>query len=445
MNMRVDPTAVALNRSLSDVVAEYDQKAAGLTAAVAAFDQAGTTLKMAATIAGVYGDTTIDTGHVYERDLQINLLKSAWKHIYGGLQIDRIASADDKRKWQMALENPAPFTIDNIRGTFGHYIKDPRGNILRALAEVFCSLDQAYKSHDKVKVGVAGLPKRIIISSVGYWSSYGMNKLRDMFNALAAYQGKPMIEHKEFDELDKLHNSFKGRSGVVVIRGLTIKKFINGNAHVMFDKNTLRDINKALAEFYGAVLPDTTDEKPVKKQASTAVAKDLQYYPTPAKVVEDIIIHKWGAKALKGKRLLDPNCGCGRILESGKKHGAIVFGIEVDAGRVAIARAKGFAVLHANFLETAAEPKYDIVLMNPPFYGKHYAKHVRHALKFVAPGGVLVAILPVTARYDHGELDDVIPQTARWASSPWHDLPVGSFSESGTNINTTVLTIRKGG
>mgnify|MGYP001589829810 CR=1 FL=1 len=44
---------------------------------------------------------------------------------------------------------------------------------------------------------------------------------------------------------------------------------------------------------------------------------------------------------------------------------------------------------------------------------------------------MLYAILPVTARYDHGLLE-----------GHWEDLPVGSFSESGTNINTTVLRIR---
>jgi hypothetical protein len=87
-------------------------------------------------------------------------------------------------------------------------------------------------------------------------------------------------------------------------------------------------------------------------------------------------------------------------------------------------------VLTANFLETVPTGDYDRVVMNPPFYGKHYAKHVTHAFKFLKPGGTLTAILPITARYDHGLLD-----------GRWEDLPVGSFSESGTNINTTVLTM----
>jgi len=71
----------------------------------------------------------------------------------------------------------------------------------------------------------------------------------------------------------------------------------------------------------------------------------------------------------------------------------------------------------------------------PPFYGKHYAKHVEHALKFLKPDGVLYAVLPVTARTDHGEIDKMRLRCK------WSDLPVGAFRESGTNINTTLLTM----
>lgn len=436
----------ALQRSLSDVVAEYDMKAAALDSELEALVAAGNKLQMAATIGGTYGNTNITVEAPYASSLREHLLKSAWLHIFDGLQLDRIATADDKRKWKTAVEKPAPFTLDNIRATFGHYVENPRKNILRGLAEVFCSLDQAYKSHDKVKIGVAGLPKRIIVGSVGYSDSYGRQKLRDMFNALAAFQGKPLIEHKELAELDALHSSFKKRSGEVVIRGLTVKKFGNGNAHVMFDKLTLRDINKALAEFYGDVLPDTTDEKPAKPKASTAVAKDLQFYGTPAKVGRDILQHRFGGDYFKGKRILEPSCGEGSLLLALRNAGAdprLVYGVEVDSSRAAKCRRLGFRVYTGNFLETAFTNKFDFVLMNPPFYGKHYAKHVLHAWSLLAPGGTLVAILPATARYDHGLLDELVAaNSGRW-SSPWNDLPVGSFSESGTNINTTVLTVHK--
>ncbi|QOZ11879.1 hypothetical protein XH96_33900 [Bradyrhizobium sp. CCBAU 51765] len=45
---------------------------------------------------GTYGDVSIDTGHVRGASLRLCLLKSAWKHVYSGLNIDRIASAEDK-------------------------------------------------------------------------------------------------------------------------------------------------------------------------------------------------------------------------------------------------------------------------------------------------------------------------------------------------------------
>jgi hypothetical protein len=436
MNMHVP----SLQRSLPDVVAEYDAKVAAIPAAMAAFAKAGDDLKMAATIAGVYGDVTIDTGHNYESTLRTGLLKSAWKHVYDGLNIERLASPNDKQRWKQALEKPAPFTLDNIRGTFGKFVADPRGNILRGLAEVFCGLDPVYKSHDKVKIGVAGLPKRVILSSVGWSSSYGMEKLRALMNALAAYQGKPLTEYNEFGELDALHSSIRKLSGTVTIRGLTIKKFGNGNAHVMFDPQSLRDINMALAEFYGDVLPDTPDEEP-KKRKSTAVSKDLQYYPTPMKVVDDVLdqLHH-----LEGAKVLEPSCGCGRFMDGLRKRKAIPYGIEVDPRRAAEARGKGHTVLGMNFLETVPTPDFDRVVMNPPFYGKHYAQHVRHAFDFLKPGGVLTAILPITAQ-EHRLLDDLgeKPRYSHSHDGRWRDLPVGSFSESGTNINTIVFTARK--
>jgi SAM-dependent methyltransferase len=441
MNMHVP----ALQRSLSDVVAEYDVKRAAIGDAIRTFEKAGTELKMAAIVGGTYGDVVLDVGRgIYESTMEISLLKSAWKHVYDGLNIDRLASPQDKVRWKQALEKPQPFTIDNIRATFGKYILDPRGNILRALAEVFCGLDQAYKSHDKVKIGVAGLPKRIIVGSVGGYGSYGRDKIISVMNAIASYQGAPLIEHNELQSLDDLHKWSGHIAGVVTIRGLTIKKFQNGNAHVMFDKGTLTDINKALAEFYGDVLPDTTEEKPEKKQASTAVSKDLQYYPTPAAVVKDVLDHMGN---LNGAHVLEPSCGCGRFMDALRKAGADVYGIEVDFGRAATSRAKGHAVLRANFLEVTPPNDltahgFDRVVMNPPFYGKHYAKHVRHAFDFLKPGGTLTAILPVTAQ-EHGLLDDLSP-SSRWSyDSRWRDLPVGSFAESGTNINTVVLTISK--
>lgn len=439
---------IALLPRLSDFVEEYDRKVAALPAAIKAFEEAGDAIKTAVTIGGTWGKGNVDVGRVYERNLLDMLLKSAWLHAYRYLKIDTIASADDKRRFDYAMESPPPFTFENIRATFGDYIRDPRGNILRGLAEVFCSLDPAYKSHEKVKIGVKGLPKRVIISSVNSYG-YGKDKIESILNALAAYQGKPLITWRELNALLEDENALLSdgvlpanrtwREPVEIVgRGIRLRRFANGNAHMIFEPDTLLDINRALAEYYGDVLADCSDDTPKPKRASTEVAKDLQYYPTPTDVIDRVL----GDIYIKpGMKVLEPSCGCGRIMDAIRAKGAKPVGVEVDPGRANQARNKGHSVLHDNFLETVPIADFDAVIMNPPFYGRHYAKHVRHAMKFVKPGGTLVAILPVTARYDHGEFDNI---EAGWYAI-WNDLPIGSFRESGTNINTTVLKLVKKG
>lgn len=111
MNMHVP----SLQRSLADVVAEYDQKRAGIAAALLSFGQAGDDLKMSASVGGTYGREQINTGNVWETTLESNLLKSAWHHVYDGLNIARISSPNDKRLFEQAMAAPPPFTLDNIR------------------------------------------------------------------------------------------------------------------------------------------------------------------------------------------------------------------------------------------------------------------------------------------------------------------------------------------
>jgi hypothetical protein len=454
MNMHVP----ALKRSLQDVVAEYDLKRAGIDEAMAAHKRACNDLKSSAAVGGTFGAYVLHSlaDNVHRSDMEKALLKSAWLHVYEGLSINVVASARDRKLFEQSMEKPAPFTLENIGATFGRYILDPRGNILRGLAETFCSLDQSYKSHEKMKIGVAGLPKRIVLSNVGSYGSRGREELKDVLNALASYRGEPLIENVDLRPIDDLHSSIRATSGQVVIPdkldedgkvirrgGLTIKKFLNGNAHLMFNQAALRDINKALSDYYGEVLPDCPEERPAK-QASTEVSKDLQFYPTPSSVVALTlrkIAHKFGDDFLKGKKLLEPSCGDGRFMVAAHAKGASPFGFEVDINRTLECRKRGLRVLCANFLETEPCGTYDVALMNPPFYGKHYAKHVRHAYKFLKPGGRLIAILPATAR-DHGLLDDVGVRS-RYMDAPWDDLPVGSFSESGTNINTVLFIVTK--
>ena len=430
-------------RSLREIVDEYEAKAAAIPATVAAFHQAITDAEMGCCIGGTYAGSIWYRGSptLHESTLRSNLLQSAWRHVYTGLNLDKIAPASDRSKFELAFKDPAPFTIDNIRATFGKYISDPRGHILRGLAECFAGLDPAFKSHDRMKIGVKGLPKRIILSSVGEYGGWGTDRLKDTINALRVLNGRPHIEWADTKDADG-NVTAKGlqtllaeaKKGDGEIDGLTLRRFSNGNGHLFFAPDVLLQVNRALADYYGEVLPDCPEEVP-QRAKGTAVAKDLQFYRTPAAAADDLVER---AYPRDGARILEPSCGDGAILEALRRYATKnrynmrATGIEYDAGRAEQARAKGFGVMTANFLQVQPDPVFDFVLMNPPFYGKHYQKHIEHGLKFLKPGGVLYAILPITAVTDH----DYVDPGRGWDT--WKDLPAGSFSESGTNINTGI-------
>ncbi|WIY54136.1 DUF4942 domain-containing protein [Devosia sp. YIM 151766] len=450
-------TALATPRTVLDLIEEYEEKVASAEAAVAAYETACGAIEMAGCVMGTYAEPVLrGRSYVNANDMRKNLLKSGWKAIYNRLNIDMIASANDKRLFERTLADPPPLTAEIVRSTFAHYYADPRKHILRGLAEAFVDLDPAYKSHAKVKIGVKGLPKRVILHNVaGYGSphgSYGRDRLRDILNALAAYQGKPLMTYNELamiledgEALRVTREVPKGDTArqransdeteTIIGRDVWLKRYDNGNGHLYFGPTALLDINRGLAEFYGDVLPDVDPENP-ERQPSTAVAKDLQFYWSPGKViaaalefarVHDITEYRHQVEPL---RILEPSCGDGRILDMATKYGHQSLGIEYHAGRAAQAKAKGHRVVTANFLECPPRAEFDAVVMNPPFYGRHYVKHVRHALKFLKPGGTLVSILPATAHYDHKELE-----------GEWRDLPVGSFADAGTNVPTGLLRI----
>lgn len=449
-------TVLALPATVADIIAEYESKNHAIADEIKALDEAFTRLDMAATVQGAYVERVAVKPYLHVDTLRKNLLRSGWQAVYRRLGVESIASAKDKALFERALADPPPLTMDTAKATFGDYLIRPRFHILRGLAEGFCVLDPAYKSHSKVRIGVKGLPKRVVLNNWGgFASTYGRDRFRDMANALAAVRGQPALEWCEMLDIDEQHKQGDAVLDGRVIkrhviggpaeeyrapnRGLTVRKFLNGNAHVFFDKDALLAVNRGLAEFYGEVLPDAEPEG-VTPSTSTAVSADLQFYWSSP----DVVARALDFAGISGRqgyashteppayRVLEPSCGDGRILDQLRERGCRSLGIEYHAGRAAQARAKGHAVHHANFLEQPATADFDVVVMNPPFYGRHYVKHVRHALGFLKPNGVLVAILPASARYDHGELD-----------GEWRDLPTASFAEAGTNVPTTMLKIRK--
>lgn len=420
--------APALPRNLSNVIEEYKSKVERSEQHIADYKAAIETMGLNCCVSGTYAENVVKGGFPPSaNEVKRNLLKSAWKHVYSVLNLTEIASISDKKAFEMALEDPPPFTKENIIATFGDYVANPRFHILKGLAEVFCRLDPFYKSHSNMQIGVKGLPKRVIINKNYSYSNFNRDEVHNLINAVAVVEGRT---HVGYDIISQIENEC--RKAPYEYDGFTFKQYVNGNTHVHFSPNKLTLVNRALAEFYGDVLPDTPQETENKK-ASTEVSKDLQFYPTPKAVIHKVL-NQIGL--MDGDKVLEPSCGEGAIMDELAllEPKITLIGVECDHGRAVKTKAKGHSVIVDNFLQTSPADDFDKVVMNPPFYGKHYIKHFEHAVKFLKQGGVISCILPSTAWYNH----KLLP-----SGGTWYDLPVASFKDSGTNIPTGFYVWRK--
>jgi protein-L-isoaspartate O-methyltransferase len=135
-----------------------------------------------------------------------------------------------------------------------------------------------------------------------------------------------------------------------------------------------------------------------------------------------------------GQTVLEPSAGTGALLDAIGTRPRVV-AVEVNHHLAETLRTRyPLAVDHcADFLALNGELRqFDRVVMNPPFERGADIEHIRHAYAKLAPGGRLVAICANGPR-QREELGEVCTERI--------DLPVGSFKEQGTNVNTAIVVI----
>ena len=377
---------------------------------------------------------------------------AVWMHLIEttGLRDLMDAQAKDEFYDQLCTD-PPPVTEEMAYGMFEALRKDAKLIFQRGLAKAFSALDRRFKSHDAFKLG-----SRIILTGVfdayGHWhyGSRTADAIDDIERVFAVLDGK----RPRPGELRRAVT--EGRHGRQRQQSLTetdycrVRGYLNGNAHFWFTRDDLVEkANLQLAEYYGEVLPDAAprDAEPDIRTGGV-LAKNLSFYATPPAVVHSMLQDVW---VKPESRVLEPSAGTGAIARELLAKGARVDAIEVDFERCAALRAIAhprLSVTCANFLRQRPRPEYTHVVMNPPFYGTHWMEHVTHAFEFLAPGGVLVAVLPVTAELGETRKHVAFRKWATERSRDWrglqfHDLPPESFASSGTRVNTVTLTLHR--
>ena len=167
-----------------------------------------------------------------------------------------------------------------------------------------------------------------------------------------------------------------------------------------------------------------------------------QLFPTPPEIARKMID---AADLQPGLCVLEPSAGTGNLIRpivsdnSPQFVDTEVLAYEINGELCSLMRQEfpshRVQVRRADFLEVSDFAGcYPRVLMNPPFKNGEDIEHIRHAMKFLAPGGRLVALCA------NGPRQQAKLQTI---ADTWEPLPPGSFKASGTMVNVAMMTYTK--
>lgn len=188
----------------------------------------------------------------------------------------------------------------------------------------------------------------------------------------------------------------------------------------------------------------------IRSGVAVQVVSAPQLFPTPLDLARRMVDE---SGIMGGERVLEPSAGTGVIVKAiqgrgftAANNGRIV-AVEINPSLAAAlertrsltvgATSETMQVCCGDFLEQNGNlGKFDAVLMNPPFSNAEDIAHIKHAIKFLKPGGRLVAICAGGPRQER-ELKPL----AEDSGGIWEPLPPNTFASAGTGVNAVLLTI----
>jgi predicted RNA methylase len=184
--------------------------------------------------------------------------------------------------------------------------------------------------------------------------------------------------------------------------------------------------------------------RPPEREAPLTVDASTEFFPTPPAVVERMIA---AADLGPDMDVLEPSAGLGAIAA---KVAPLVHSVDCieRSGQLAERLRDTWPpeagdVRCADFLEVQPNPilAYDRVLMNPPFGSQADIRHVTHALGFVKPGGLVVAVMSAGVEFRQDKTTAEFRKLVSDHGGRIERLPEDAFKPSGISVRTVMAVI----
>lgn len=177
------------------------------------------------------------------------------------------------------------------------------------------------------------------------------------------------------------------------------------------------------------------------------------FFPTPRVIVDDMIkLSDFNClpndEEYQSKfRALEPSGGVGGIADVIKEVAPFV---QLDVVEILdinqeVLRQKGYEPICMDFMDYNLDYsiKYNYVLMNPPYQGKTFIKHIQHAFNMLESDGILAAVIPSSFLTQNDTLSKWLYEKVTQIGEVSHN-PKNSFKDEGTNVDTCIIYLNKG-
>lgn len=184
-----------------------------------------------------------------------------WDYLLKQSGLRTFMDAKFRSEWDEAAQKhkTPPLTEEYVQGTFIKIYEERGSMVERGVIQLFRGLSWDYKSNLPVRFG-----KRLVMTYVfnrhisrgnWYWSpsSDSANKIDDLVRQLHFFDGRPEPDHRN-GALRWLNE--EDMTGAPWEPYMEIRRFKNGNAHVIFKREDLIDkLNEILGRHYPGALP----------------------------------------------------------------------------------------------------------------------------------------------------------------------------------------------
>lgn len=166
----------------------------------------------------------------------------------------------------------------------------------------------------------------------------------------------------------------------------------------------------------------------------TDAKQEFQFFPTPDALAKEIVER---AGIDEGDVCLEPSAGHGNIAKY--MPGCDV--IELNPDNRKYLTENGFNLVHDDFMTFEPQKDYDVIVMNPPFCKQQDIKHVTKAIQIAKK--CVVAIMSASPMWRTDKASEAFRYLVESYGGTLEELPEGAFKESGTNVKTCLVVVRK--